>query len=120
MRDTIMSSALRSDGVSPESASPSTSRLAADTRSAARRPEAGLLWTDAWYLAGIAIAALLVVDPMQWELAGNTLARGGEPHGHGAAVAAMPACDVAGILEAVDEPDGPGGREPEHLAEPVD
>jgi O-antigen ligase len=35
----------------------------------------GLLWTDAWFLAGIAIAALNTVDPFGLELAVDTMAR---------------------------------------------
>jgi O-antigen ligase len=59
---------------------------------AARPSEAGLLWTDVWYLAGIAVAALLTVDPMGWELASNTLAR------HLALFVSLPAVAMALLL----------------------
>jgi len=71
--------------------------LAGSQRIAARaapRPRAGLLWTDWWFLAGVALAALLAVDPLGWELASNTVAR------HLALLVSMSAVAMALLLRS--------------------
>jgi O-antigen ligase len=84
--------------------------LAGSQRVAARaapRPEAGLLWTDWWFLAGVALAALLAVDPLGWELASNTFAR------HLALLVSMPAVAMALLLRiALPDTAAPGRVRP--------
>ncbi len=54
--------------------------------------QAGLLWTDYWYLFGISLVALVVVDPFEWGLAGTVLAK------HVALLVVLPAVVLARLL----------------------
>ena len=64
-------------------------------QAAARAPAAqGLVWTDYWFLAGIALATFLTVNPLHWELAAHNTLR------HMALAIAAPAVLLAILLRA--------------------
>lgn len=80
----------------------------------ARLPaRAGLLWTDYWYLLGVSIAALVVVDPLRWELASHTIAK------HFALLVSVPAVVLALLGRAALPPAARPAAHTRPVAQPL-
>jgi O-antigen ligase len=77
------------------------------------RARPALLWTDYWFLLGISIAALVVVDPLEWELSDHLIIK------HLALLVSVPAVVMA-LLGRTAVPGAPHRRnEVRPLAQPL-
>jgi O-antigen ligase len=90
-----------------------TAQPSAAPPAAARRARApSLLWTDAWYLCGIAIAALVATDPLELGLASHTIVK------HLALAVCLGAAMLALVLRAA-LPHKPGAVRARPLGAPL-
>ena len=93
-------------------AAQSSAAPASAARAAAAKKAPSLLWTDAWYLCGIAIAALVATDPAELGLASHTIVK------HLALAVCLGAATLALLLRAA-MPHKPGTGRVRPLGAPL-